>query len=84
MFMSSSQSDKHYNPTHAGRQFFTVEEMLFSAHHASYEECLEAGIHCFLMAIDVRRGRVMEGVASFPGLSEGGERKAWGLLCVHA
>lgn len=35
----------------AGRQFFTVEEMLFSAHHASYEESLEAGIHCFLMAI---------------------------------
>ena len=37
-----------------GRQFFTVEEMLFSAHHASYKECLDAGIHCFLMAIDVR------------------------------
>ena len=37
----------------AGRQFFTVEEMLFSAHHASYEECLEAGTHCFLMAIEV-------------------------------
>ena len=37
----------------AGRQFFIVEEMLFSAHHASYKECLDAGIHCFLMAIDV-------------------------------
>ena len=37
----------------SGRQFFTVEEMLFSAHHASYEESLEAGIHCFLMAIHV-------------------------------
>ena len=27
--------------------------MLFSAHHASYNECLDAGIHCFLMAIEV-------------------------------
>lgn len=38
----------------SGRQFFTVEEMLYSAHHATYEESLEAGTHCFLMAIDVR------------------------------
>lgn len=36
----------------AGRQFFTVEEMLFSAHHASYGESLEAGIHCFLVAVE--------------------------------
>lgn len=27
--------------------------MLFSAHHASYKECLDAGVHCFIMAIDV-------------------------------
>ena len=47
----------------SGRQFFSVEEMLFSAHHASYEECLGAGTHCFLMAIDVRilEGRRKEG-----------------------
>jgi hypothetical protein len=36
----------------AGRQFFTAEEMLFSAHHASYRESLDAGVQCFIMAID--------------------------------
>ena len=44
----------------AGRQFFTVEEMLFSAHHASYGESLEAGIHCFLVAIEVRTVHVRQ------------------------
>ena len=38
-----------------GRQFFTAEEMLFTAHHASYRESLDAGVHCFIMAIDVRQ-----------------------------
>jgi hypothetical protein len=38
----------------AGRQFFTAEELLFSAHHASYRESLDAGVHCFIMAVDVR------------------------------
>ena len=32
---------------------FTAEEMLFSAHHASYKESLDAGVQCFIMAIDV-------------------------------
>jgi tetratricopeptide (TPR) repeat protein len=36
----------------AGRQFFTAEELLFSAHHASYRESLDAGVHCFIMAVD--------------------------------
>ena len=36
-----------------GRQFLQAEEVLFSAVHASYEESLEAGIQCFLLAMDV-------------------------------
>ena len=43
----------------AGRQFFTAEEMLFSAHHASYKECLDAGVHCFIMAIDVSENMLL-------------------------
>ena len=66
----------------SGRQFFSVEEILFSAHHASYEECLGAGTHCFLMAIDVRilagrrkegeGGRVREGEEGREGEGGGG------------
>ena len=48
-----SQTQSVINIIYTGRQFFTVEEMLFSAHHATYWECLDAGVHCFLMAIDV-------------------------------
>jgi len=36
-----------------GRQFLQAEEILYSARHASYEESLEAGVQCFLLAIDV-------------------------------
>lgn len=37
----------------SGRQFLQAEEILYSARHASYEESLEAGVQCFLLAIDV-------------------------------
>ena len=37
----------------SGRQFLHAEEILYSARHASYEESLEAGVQCFLLAIDV-------------------------------
>ena len=33
--------------------------MLFSAHHASYGESLEAGIHCFLVAVEVSDARTV-------------------------
>ena len=36
-----------------GRQFLEAEDILFSARHASYWESLEAGTHCFIMAIEV-------------------------------
>ena len=63
----------------SGRQFFSVEEMLFSAHHASYEECLEAGTHCFLMAIDVRilEGRRKEGRKGGGGKGRKGGREEY-------
>ena len=37
-----------------GRQFFQAEDVLFTAKQATYRECLEAGVQCFLLAIDVR------------------------------
>ena len=37
----------------AGRQFIAAEEQLFSARHASYWESLDAGINCFMLAIEV-------------------------------
>ena len=36
-----------------GRQFIAAEELLFSARHASYWESLDAGINCFMLAIEV-------------------------------
>lgn len=44
----------HYSFT-AGRQFLEAEDSLFKAQHASYWECLDAGIHCFIRAIEVFR-----------------------------
>lgn len=38
----------------AGRQFLEAEDILFSARHASYWESLEAGTHCFIMAIQAQ------------------------------
>lgn len=38
----------------AGRQFIEAEDVLFSARHASYWESLEAGTHCFIMAIEAQ------------------------------
>lgn len=40
-----------------GRQFFEAEDILFSARHASYRESLDAGTHCFIMAIQVFTSR---------------------------
>lgn len=36
-----------------GRQFIAAEELLFSARHASYWESLDAGVNCFMLAIEV-------------------------------
>ena len=37
----------------AGRQFFLAEDQLYQARNVSFEEMLEAGIHCFLLAVHV-------------------------------
>lgn len=36
-----------------GRQFIAAEELLFTARHASYWESLDAGVNCFMLAIEV-------------------------------
>ena len=38
-----------------GRQFFQAEDVLYSARHASYWECLDAGVQCYMLAIEVCR-----------------------------
>lgn len=38
----------------AGRQFILAEERLLNARNASYHDMLEAGIHCFLLAVHVK------------------------------
>ena len=37
----------------AGRQFFLAEDQFYQARNVSFEEMLEAGIHCFLLAVHV-------------------------------
>ena len=44
-----------FSPMATGRQFIAAEELLFSARHASYWESLDAGINCFMLAIEVCR-----------------------------
>lgn len=36
-----------------GRQFLTAEDILFTGGYPSYGESLDAGIQCFLLAIEV-------------------------------
>ncbi len=43
-----------FSPPFVGRQFLEAEDILFQARHASYWESMEAGVQCFLMAIEVR------------------------------
>ena len=40
----------------SGRQFLEAEEVLFKTRHASYWESLEAGVQCFILAIEVGSG----------------------------
>ena len=37
----------------AGRQFLLAEERVRKARNQSYQEMMEAGIHCFLLAVQV-------------------------------
>ncbi len=39
--------------SHPGRQFLTAEDILFTGGYPSYGESLDAGIQCFLLAIEV-------------------------------
>ena len=39
----------------AGRQFWLAEEKLYEARNYSYEELLDAGTYCFLMAAYVSK-----------------------------
>ena len=36
-----------------GRQYLAAEEVLYAARHASYQESLDAGVQCFILAIEV-------------------------------
>ena len=47
---SSSEAESWAN---AARQFLMAEDQLYQARNASYQEMIEAGIQCFLLAVHV-------------------------------
>lgn len=47
---SGSEAESWAN---AGRQFILAEERLMASRDVSYHDMLEAGVHCFLLAVHV-------------------------------